>query len=139
MENKGGSTLCSVLSIRGLLSTAGSVSVTPFPPSTSTSFLHIAPLSLAGCGPRYQARADVRGPAGAGAGGGGRRRRLIVPGELPQHRLWEPPAQPTSTRWPRTSTTKTHAAPAGLPPSHPPTIRSLAGLQSVIVCVLHAT
>lgn len=43
MENKGGSTLCSVLSVRGLLSTAGSVSVTPFPPSTSTSSLHPPP------------------------------------------------------------------------------------------------
>lgn len=71
MENKGGSTLCCVLSVRRLLSTAGSVSVTPFPPSTSTSFLRIPPLSLAGRGPRYQPRADVRGPAGAGAGGAG--------------------------------------------------------------------
>lgn len=51
---------------QGVLSTAGSVSVTPFPPSTSTSSLHLPPPFAAGCGPRYQARADVRGPAGAG-------------------------------------------------------------------------
>ncbi|XP_047244497.1 uncharacterized protein LOC124882265 isoform X2 [Girardinichthys multiradiatus] len=54
--------------------------------------------SLLAVEPRYQARADVKG---------GRRRRLIARQRLPPLRLWEPRAQPSSTQWPHTSTTRT--------------------------------
>lgn len=56
-----------------VLSTAGCVSVTPFPPSLPPCwllYLHLIPPSpppsaAACCVVRYQARADVRGPVGA--------------------------------------------------------------------------
>lgn len=65
-------TLLRLICLRGL-STAGSVSVTPFPPllaaHPSISSFSTPPslqLCTASCGLRYQVRADVRGPAGAG-------------------------------------------------------------------------
>lgn len=67
-------TLLCLICLR-VLSTAGSVSVTPFPPSPLAALppphptISSAPPShpfAACCGPRYQARADVRGPVGAG-------------------------------------------------------------------------
>lgn len=72
-------TLLCLICLR-VLSTTGSVSVTPFPPSLPAALfpphpsiaIHppsfpppLAP-SAACCGPRYQPGADVRGPAGAG-------------------------------------------------------------------------
>lgn len=68
-------TLLSLICLR-VLSTTGSVSVTPFPPSLPPrrpcSF-HLIPPSPpptptppTACGSCYQARADVRGPTGAG-------------------------------------------------------------------------
>lgn len=101
-----------------VLSTAGSVSLTlPPPPPCWPLYLHLIPpsppqppplLPLACRGPRYQARADVRG-ARRGRGPGGRRRRLIAQQRLPPHRLWEPWTQPSPTRWPPPSTRKTYA------------------------------
>lgn len=97
-----------------VLSTSGSVSVTPFPPSLPCrpfSF-HLIPPSPAHSvqhphlhRPKLLVDPVIR--PGLTSGGplvlGGRRRRLIA---LPPNRLWEPRAHPTSTRWPRTSTTK---------------------------------
>lgn len=101
-------TLLSLICVR-VLSSAGSVSVTPSLPPRPLSFHLIPPsptpppthqpnqLSLLAVDPRYQARADVRG---------GRRRRLIARQRLPPQRLWEPRAQPSSTQWPGTSTAR---------------------------------
>lgn len=67
-------TLLRLICLRGL-STAGFVSVTPFPPLPSLPLIPPSPASApppplqlctASCGLRYQVRADVRGPAGAG-------------------------------------------------------------------------
>lgn len=101
-------TLLCLICLR-VLSTAGSVSVTPLPPSQhgrspSTSSLHLHPPlrpsspRLLAVDPRYQTRADVRG---------GRRQRLIARQRQPPQRLWEPGVQPNSTQWPCTSTTRT--------------------------------
>lgn len=101
-----------------VLSTTGSVSVTPFPPSQpgcspSTSSLHLQlPFLLLPPTPFLLLAADPVIRTGLTSGGplvlGGRRQRQIVQQRLPPHRLWEPRTQPTSTQWPRTSTTKTH-------------------------------
>ena len=115
VENKRGSTLCCLICLR-VLSTAGSVSVTPFPPSLPpcwpTALLPPHPsISSPPPSPQLLAVDPVIRP-GLTSGGplvlGGRRRRLIARQRLPPHRLWEPRTLPTSTQWPRTSTTKAH-------------------------------
>lgn len=111
-------TLLRLICLR-VLSTTGSVSVTPFPPCRPLS-LHLIPPHLQShpppptptpyccfaADPVIRARADVRGAHSCW--GGGRRRRLIARQRLPPRWLWEPRTQPTSTQWPRTSTTETH-------------------------------
>ncbi|KAE8286871.1 hypothetical protein D5F01_LYC14826 [Larimichthys crocea] len=106
-----------------VLSTTGSVSVTPFPPSQpgcspSTSSLHLQlPFLLLPPTPFLLLAVDPVIRTGLTSGGplvlGGRRRRQIAQQRLPPQRLWEPRTQPTSTQWPCTSTTKTHAEDPG--------------------------
>lgn len=105
-------TLLRLICLRGL-STAGSVSVTPFPPppllAAHPSISSFSPPSLP---PSLLLAVDPVIRSGLTSGGplvlGGRRRRLIARQRQPPHSLWEPRTQPTSTQWPRTSTTKTH-------------------------------
>lgn len=106
-------TLLRLICLRGL-STAGSVSVTPFPPLPSLPLIPPSPAS-APPPPPYNSvllAVDLVIRSGLTSGGplvlGGRRRRLIARQRQPPHSLWEPRTQPTSTQWPRTSATKTH-------------------------------
>lgn len=103
-------TLLCLICLR-VLSSVGSVSVTPFPPSLPPCPLsfHLIPPSPARSTPAPpQLLADLIIRPGLTSGGplvlGGRRRRLIARQWLPPHRLWEPRVPPTSTHWPRTST-----------------------------------
>lgn len=103
-------TLLRLICLRGL-STAGSVSVTPFPPLLAA---HPSISSLSTPPPHNSVLLAVDSVIRSGltSGGplvlGGRRRRLIARQRQPPHSLWEPQTQPTSTQWPRTSATKTH-------------------------------
>lgn len=103
-------TLLRLICLRGL-STAGSVSVTPFPPLLAAH----PSISSFSTPPPYNSvllAVDSVIRSGLTSGGplvlGGQRRRLIARQRQPPHSLWEPRTQPTSTQWPRTSATKTH-------------------------------